>query len=284
MIYLAGPIDAPGAREGVKALRDEARAVLRQAGFAFFDPSTAYEGAVGSSPNAVHAINEAAIANADAVLALLPEGIPTIGTPMEIWSAAQHGVPVMVVGGGSSMQLKALAHRGVEIHSTVVGAVAGMRLRRLNSKLGDLAANLQPREIRWIGDPELEPQRHHEGDAGFDLVCSRDTRVMIGTFCDIPCEISMELPPGTWALITGRSSTLRKRGLLVHNSIIDNGYRGQMFAGAWNLGGEVAEVRRGERIAQLIPFKLEAPDIALRHVEALGESDRGVAGFGSTGI
>lgn len=138
--------------------------------------------------------------------------------------------------------------------------------------------------LKWTGDEMCAPVRNYTGDAGFDLVVSEDTFVPMGEFRDVPLGISVELPEGVWAMLTGRSSTLRRRGLLVTMGIIDNGYRGPLYAGCQNVSQAAQRVLRGERIAQLIPYRLESPDLGLTRVDELGESDRGQSGFGSTGL
>lgn len=136
--------------------------------------------------------------------------------------------------------------------------------------------------IKWIGEPACEPTKSYPGDAGFDLYVSEATYVPFREFVDVPLGISVEMPPGVWAMLTGRSSTLRKRHLLVTQGIIDNGYRGELFAGVQNMGREGARIAVGERIAQLIPFRLEGALTPVQ-VRELSPSDRGTAGFGSTG-
>jgi dUTP pyrophosphatase len=150
-----------------------------------------------------------------------------------------------------------------------------------NQLLGTDQAAGPPPTLKWTGDSDLQPRRIYPGDAGYDLICSIDTRVQIGQFVDVPCGIKIELPEGVWGLITGRSSTLRERGLLVTQGIIDNGYRGWIFAGVQNLSETVVDIKQGERIAQLILHPIIAPEPKL--VETLSESDRGTNAFGSSG-
>jgi deoxyuridine 5'-triphosphate nucleotidohydrolase len=134
------------------------------------------------------------------------------------------------------------------------------------------------------GETDLSPRRQYEGDAGFDLICSEDRHIGYRQFVDVPCGIRVALPVGVWALIIGRSSTLRQRELMVAPGVIDNGWRGPLFAGVWNLGDQAAEVQEGDRIAQLIPFPLTSAELQLRRTGGeLPESDRGERGFGSTG-
>lgn len=150
----------------------------------------------------------------------------------------------------------------------------------------DLAPDLDlhsSRKIKWIGDSKFQPTQGYGGDAGFDLYVSETTVVLPSRFKDIPLGIEgVELPPGMWALLTGRSSTIR-RGLLVTNGIIDNGYRGPLFAGTQNVGDAAITVREGERIAQLIPYELAASGITLAQVQEVSDSQRGTSSFGSTG-
>lgn len=158
----------------------------------------------------------------------------------------------------------------------------------------DIIRSLKPRRstaepvlaIRWIGHSDYKPVRQYDGDAGFDLIVSEDVDILPGEFIDVACGIDgIELPPGFWAMVTGRSSTLRKRKVLVAQGIIDNGWRGPIYAGCQNLSPtESAFIGKGERVAQLLVFKLEAHRLGFDRVAELSESDRGTSGFGSTGL
>ena len=126
------------------------------------------------------------------------------------------------------------------------------------------------------------PRRSYSDDAGYDLVTTQWVTIEPGQFCDLPTNVWVALPPGYWGLVTGRSSALRKHGLLVHNGVIDAGYRGELYAGAFNLTDQPVKVEPGQRLAQFIP-------IPLSHLATVwqrsGPPDgtRGVLGFGSTG-
>jgi dUTP pyrophosphatase len=137
--------------------------------------------------------------------------------------------------------------------------------------------------IKWIGDAACAPTRVYEGDAGWDLYVAEDTVIPYRGFADVPMGIHVELPRGYWAMLTGRSSTIRNKGILVTQGIIDNGYRGPLFAGCQSLNGRQSKVERGERIAQLIPFHLSSVGLQIEEVAELSASDRGPRGFGSTG-
>ena len=126
------------------------------------------------------------------------------------------------------------------------------------------------------------PSFTYAGDAGADLTIVEHVILGPGEAADLATGLSIELPPGYWARITGRSSTMRRRGLLVNEGIIDNGYRGELYVYVRNLNGHEAIIEPGDRLAQLIMHRLERPEII--EVKALAESDRGAKGFGSSGL
>lgn len=139
------------------------------------------------------------------------------------------------------------------------------------------------RHLKWVGPPDYAPTRAYEGDAGFDLYVSERTVIPYRGMADVPCGISVQLPPGTWGMIVGRSSTVRRKKLLVVQGIIDNGYRGELFCATQNLAQERQIVDQGERIAQLLLFDLVSSWVSLDRVADLDESERGERAFGSTG-
>lgn len=134
-----------------------------------------------------------------------------------------------------------------------------------------------------IGSVPMLPTRAHSDDAGFDLYVSDDRIINPGEFVDIPTGIAVEIPSDCWGMLAGRSSTLRKRGLLVNQGIIDPGYRGELFAGVWNLGTEEVYVRTGERLAQLILMPNVTAQFQVVAMQELSEHERGEKGFGSSG-
>lgn len=280
LVYVAGPIDQAGPYEAELAqLRTKVKDELSAAGFGTYDPSLPYQGGGFRDAHAIHQINTAALREAAGMVALLPAGVATIGTPMEVQQAHDLGIPVVVIGGAGSVQLMGM---GVPATENVGLAITELRELIEAARWG----GQRPDEIRYTSvalGTELTPTRGHPGDAGFDLYVSKTVEIKIGQFVDVPCGISVQFPPGVWGMITGRSSTLRQRGLLVAQGIIDNGYHGPLYAGVQNLAEEVRYVREGERIAQLIPFPVLADGLDFVRVEKLGESSRGTAGFGSTG-
>ena len=273
LAYLAAPIDFAHARSRNREL---ARDALERQGFAVFDPSRPWTAPMKDA-HAVTDVNEFALERADAVLALLPVGVSSVGTPMEIQAAWQVGKPVATVGGSGSVQLAGM-HPGVEVFGHDDFEEAAILLA---ARVEDDQGRSGPSELRFVGEEEFTPTRSYPGDAGLDLYCSEPMVIYPGHSVDVPCGVRVELPIGLWARITGRSSTIRDKELLVIEGVIDNGWRGPLFAAVHNIGTTKQEVKRGERIAQLIPMPVI--NLRPRRVERLSISERGERGFGSTG-
>ncbi len=131
------------------------------------------------------------------------------------------------------------------------------------------------------------PAYQSAGAAGLDLLAAvpADAPVQLapGARAMIATGIAIELPRGTEGQVRPRSGLAARDGITVLNApgTIDSDYRGEIHVILTNMGDKVFEVGRGLRIAQLVV----APLIRARVVEAkaLGVSQRGRKGFGSTG-
>lgn len=133
-------------------------------------------------------------------------------------------------------------------------------------------------------DPEFELRQGYEGDAGFDLAATEDWKVDVHEYSLIPCGVKLELPEGVFAWIVARSSTMRRWGLIVLPGIIDTGFRGELFASVYNPGNISTQVRKGDRVAQVVPLPNVAAQLEpVRVDEVRADSERGGQGFGSTG-
>lgn len=139
-----------------------------------------------------------------------------------------------------------------------------------------------PVEFITTGDGGRQPTKSHEGDAGYDLYVSEDTYIEPHSFRDIQTSLKIAMPPGVWGRIVGRSSTVRRKGLMVVEGVIDQGYRGELFFGVFNLSAQTVPIAAGERLAQLILHLVVETE--WEKVNELAPSDRGERGFGSTGV
>lgn len=125
------------------------------------------------------------------------------------------------------------------------------------------------------------PARAYDGDAGFDLTVLEDTVIGRGRSVDVRTGVAIELPDGYYARLIGRSSALRKRGVLVVEGIIDGGFRGELFSYCHNPGRRKVTLRSGVSVAQIILCPVVDPHWV--ESAALTDSARGTNGFGSSG-
>ncbi len=135
-------------------------------------------------------------------------------------------------------------------------------------------------------DDELAlPSYARAGDAGADLV-AREGVVLAagGGRAAVPTGIALALPEGHAGFVQPRSGLALSCGVTVLNSpgLIDAGYRDEIRVLLVNLDPEQDyEVRRGDRIAQLVVQRVEQARFV--PVEQLPESERGLGGFGHSG-
>ena len=140
-------------------------------------------------------------------------------------------------------------------------------------------------ELQWLPHGEGLPMPSYatDGAAGLDVVAAEDVTLGPGERHAVATGFSIAIPAGFEVQVRPRSGLALKHGITCLNTpgSIDHDYRGEVKVILANLGGEPFEVRRGERIAQLVPAPVQKA--AFREVEALGETSRGAGGFGSTG-
>ena len=119
--------------------------------------------------------------------------------------------------------------------------------------------------------------------AGLDVVAAEDVTLASGQRHAVATGFAIAIPPGYEVQVRPRSGLALKHGITCLNApgTIDADYRGEVKVILANLGQEPFEVRRGERIAQLVPAPVLRADFV--EVEALTDSARGAGGFGSTG-
>ena len=119
--------------------------------------------------------------------------------------------------------------------------------------------------------------------AGLDIHAAEELTLHPGRRHAVATGFAIEIPHGYEIQVRPRSGLAIKHGITCLNTpgTIDSDYRGEVKVILANLGSEPFEIRRGERIAQLVP----APVLqsAFREVETLSETSRGAGGFGSTG-
>ncbi|WP_157559546.1 dUTP diphosphatase [Nocardioides sp. Soil777] len=147
----------------------------------------------------------------------------------------------------------------------------------------DLPTDLDVAIVRL--DPDLPlPSYAHPGDAGADLRTTVDVTLAPGERALVPTGIGIALPDGYVALVHPRSGLAARHGLSIVNSpgTVDAGYRGEVKVMLINHDPiEAVELRRGDRIAQLVIQRFERARFV--EVGQLPDSVRGEGGYGSTG-
>jgi dUTP pyrophosphatase len=141
------------------------------------------------------------------------------------------------------------------------------------------------RFLRLKGNPDLPlPSRATAQAAGYDVRSAEpDLELRPGEVRAVSTGLIMELPAGIECQVRPRSGLAARFGITLPNSpgTIDPDYRGELKVLLQNGGAETVAIRRGERIAQLVFARFEAPEVV--EVDTISDTDRGQGGFGSTG-
>jgi dUTP pyrophosphatase len=136
--------------------------------------------------------------------------------------------------------------------------------------------------VKKLTDDAIIPTRGSDASVGYDLYSVVDTTV--------PCQagnaviatgIAIVLPPGCYGRVAPRSGLAVKHCIQVGAGVIDPDYTGEVKVVLFNHGDKDFEVKKGERIAQLVLERCETPPI--EEIGQLEETLRGSDGFGSTG-
>jgi len=138
--------------------------------------------------------------------------------------------------------------------------------------------------VRRLDPLAVVPSRAYPGDAGLDLHALEPVVLGPGERASIPTGIAVEIPDGLAGLVLPRSGLAARHGIALVNApgLIDSGYRGEIRVLLLNTDHHHPyEFEPGERIAQLLLIRYEAPEVV--EVDELSGSARGSGGFGSSG-
>ena len=144
-------------------------------------------------------------------------------------------------------------------------------------------AEVKIRISRVDGNDLSLPLYATTGSSGMDIQSLIDTMAKAGETILVPTGFQIEIPFGYEAQVRPRSGLAIKHGIGILNSpgTIDSDYRGEVKVILTNFGKEDFEIRRGDRIAQLVI----APVVRAvwEEVQSVNETKRGAVGFGHTG-
>jgi dUTP pyrophosphatase len=138
-------------------------------------------------------------------------------------------------------------------------------------------------EVMRLREEAVVPERAYAGDAGLDLTTCERLELPPGERAVAPTGLAVAIPEGYAGFVQPRSGLAARSGIAVVNSpgLIDTGYRGEIRVVLLNTDRERTFIAEpGDRIAQLVV--LPVPELAVREVDELPPSERGVRGFGSS--
>ena len=128
---------------------------------------------------------------------------------------------------------------------------------------------------------EKAPTRGSELAAGLDLYAYGDHTIPAKGRAPIRTGVAIKLLPGTYGRVASRSGLAFKQGIDVKAGVIDRDYTGEIRVLLANSLDVEAQIKDGDRIAQLIVERIANVDVEI--VDSLEETARGTQGFGSTG-
>ena len=140
-----------------------------------------------------------------------------------------------------------------------------------------------PLGVKKLSYDAILPTRGSDRSVGYDLYSSVDAvvpcqsgNVLVGT------GIAISIPDGLYGRVVPRSGLAVKHCINVGAGVIDPDYTGEVKVVLFNHGDKDFEVKKGDRIAQLILERCETPMV--KEIGLLEETLRGSDGFGSTGL
>ncbi|MBP6909202.1 MAG: dUTP diphosphatase [Candidatus Saccharicenans sp.] len=135
--------------------------------------------------------------------------------------------------------------------------------------------------VKKINPEARLPVYNHPGDAGLDLFSCQTLIIGPGETAAVPTGLELAIPFGYAGLVWDKSG-LALQGIHRLAGVVDAGYRGEVKIVLTNLSQKPFVITSGMKIAQLLIQPVEIPEPV--EVEALDETRRGEAGFGSTGL
>ena len=182
---------------------------------------------------------------------------------------------------------RGLGGRGARARSVAAQRGAPLRAlsrRRRRRELGG-GARVTELPVARLRDDAILPAQAYDGDAGLDLAACEHAELAPGERAIVGTGVAVAIPDGYAGLVVPRSGLAARHGLTIVNTpgLIDSGYRGELKVILLNTDPrEPFVVEPGMRIAQLV--LVEVASVHLVEVEELPESERGAAGFGSSGV
>ena len=187
----------------------------------------------------------------------------------------------------SDRRARGLGGRGARARPAAAARGAPLRplsRRRRGRELGG-GARVTELPVARLRDDAILPAQAYDGDAGLDLAACEHAELGPGERAVVGTGVAVAIPDGYAGLVVPRSGLAARHGLTIVNTpgLIDSGYRGELKVILLNTDArEPFVIEPGMRIAQLV--LVEVASVHLVEVDELSESERGAAGFGSSGV
>ena len=136
-------------------------------------------------------------------------------------------------------------------------------------------------KIKKLNQDAKLPSYAHKGDAGMDIFSCIDETLLPNERKTISTGISIEIPEGYVALIWDKSGLASKQGIKTMAGVCDANYRGEYKIVLLNTSSENFNIKKGDKIAQILIQPIENAEI--EEVKELNETERNDGGFGSSG-
>lgn len=136
-------------------------------------------------------------------------------------------------------------------------------------------------QVKKLNKDAKLPKKEHTGDLGYDIFANEDKKISIEDSELVDTGVAIKLPEGWGCFVKDRSSYASKFNVETAAGTIDAGYRGEVKILVRNHGEGPFQIRKGDKIAQLVPIPVT--NFNIQEVEGFSETDRGSDGFGSTG-
>jgi dUTP pyrophosphatase len=142
-----------------------------------------------------------------------------------------------------------------------------------------------PFKFATLYDDAQIPSKGSDGSAGYDIRAYHDVVIEPGEWKLIKTGVAVQVPIDCYVRVAPRSGLALKFGIQVGAGVIDSDYRDGIGVILFNHSqNNNFEVKKGDRIAQLIFEKIHLCDPEIVDYSILTNTERGTDGFGSTGV
>lgn len=176
-------------------------------------------------------------------------------------------------------------HEG-DIDYDQVFAEFGLDMKEIEKEMMQNTTKLGLGYIKLHPDA-IDPFYNYDGDSGFDLYSIIDIEIPPFGRELIPTGLAFDIKDGYEIQVRSKSGLALKQGLMVLNSpgTVDSGYNGEVKVILMNMNNHSIQINKGMKVAQaVLTSVVNGKWVQLNKLNEINDKDRGVNGFGSTGI